>query len=157
LHRHQAGLSANGLDATPKDAGASRHSCFVIRVSCCAAALEPAHQRAHHGQLFVQLFGGIPVVAVQRIRPSSASTRCEAPRTVCNAVIVLECKQEIPGQEALLPLHHAAGDDKAGLVERHIHVLKDVPDGVHALHLVERVFEACIGRIDASNGARWRA
>ena len=76
------------------------------RLKLFAAPFEPAHQSAHHGQRFVQLLGGVPVVAVQRDQALLVEhqVRCAAHRLRHALVKVLEGEQEIPGQKALLAL-----------------------------------------------------
>ena len=59
----------------------------------------------------------------------------------------LHAKVKLPLQKGLLPLRHVLGDDKARLLQAFKHVGKDGADGGHALHIVERVFEACICRV----------
>ena len=92
---------------------------------------------------------GVPIVTVQRDQALliEHQVRCAAHRLRHALVKVLEGEQEIPGQKALLALHHPAGDDEARLFQRLEHVGKDALDGGHALHLVERVFEARLCRV----------
>jgi hypothetical protein len=113
--------------------------------------VQPAHRRAHHGQLLVQLLGRIPAVAVPRhpavgVEAQMAGT-VDAHR--CGAGVA-RAEVKVPGQEAVV----AAGRDGQHLETRRVelleHVTEDAGDGGHALHPVERVLEARAVGMDAA-------
>jgi len=56
-------------------------------------------------------------------------------------------KAELPGQNGLIGLHEVLGDGEAGLLQRSEHVRKNLRDGGHAAHVVERVLEMRVGRV----------
>ena len=57
------------------------------------------------------------------------------------APVVAQVKVKIPGDEAIIAVRDLAGDHKARLLQRHEHVLKNAPDRIQALHIIEWIFE----------------
>jgi len=110
---------------------------------------EPAHQAAHQWQLFIQLPGGIPVVAVKFNQPASIEfqLRAAANGLQPGPVKAFEAKLKIPGQKTLRAVNDAAGHHEAGLLQRCIHVAENLPDAGNATHFIERVLEAGLRRV----------
>ena len=70
--------------------------------------------------------------------------------------LAADAKHKVPGQKALVALHHPGGHDEAWLVQAVVHVLKNTAHRVHALDLVERVFEPRISAVHIAQAGQVR-
>ena len=123
---------------------------YVPNRSTIRPFLQPPHHPTHHGQLFVDFLGWVPVVAVGgdfalRVQQQM----CAAAHGLFGGFVeVFEVELEFPDQKAGRAVDKLAGDDEAGGVQRFKHVAVDVLNGGQAAHVVEGVFEGGVRRVE---------
>jgi cation-transporting ATPase F len=109
-----------------------------------------AQQPANHRQFGVQLFGGVPIIAMPdylaggleaQVRGAVDHLLPGLPPPPVQPVV------EFPDQQRAVLIDDALADDEARFRELPEHVGEDALDRLHATYLVERVLEAGIDRV----------
>ena len=114
------------------------------------ALSQPAHQTAQQRQLFIQLFGGVPVVAV-KIDPAvrgQFQVRAAAHGVQGGPVKTPEMKLEVPGQKALAAIDDAIGHHETRPLQHHKQVAENTPYFGQPAYLIEGVFKVGVRGVE---------